>query len=154
MFSYLYRLSASLTLSNRMENFIDLAVAHIPKPNTDATKLHRHRGALMGLIIVFFFGTTLPTMSLLLPLKDALVISATLTMLAAYLLLSNKYSKYSLEIGVVYVCFFILTVLFVNTDSIVNFFIIYELFLLPSAGLVYFFSPNKRGVKTTVYFLL
>lgn len=154
MFSYLSRLSTSFQFSTKIEAFIDAAIAHLPNPALGVTKVHLYRGALMGLIIVFFFGAALPTVSLLLPLKDALVISATLTMLAAYLLLSNKYSKYSLEIGAVYICFFILTVLFVNTDSIVNFFIIYELFLLPSAALVYFFSPNKRGTKTTVYFLL
>lgn len=43
--------------------------------------------------------------------------------------------------------------LFVNEAKVLNLFIIYEFFLLPSFILVYRLSPNRRSVLASIYFL-
>lgn len=44
-------------------------------------------------------------------------------------------------------------VLFI-TENILTFFIAYEAVLVPSAFIVFFFSPNKRSYLVTLYFLM
>lgn len=44
--------------------------------------------------------------------------------------------------------------MFVCADDIYMFFILYELLLLPSFVLVYYNSPNKKGVSASLYFLI
>lgn len=43
--------------------------------------------------------------------------------------------------------------LFVNEKNLLNLFIIYEFFLLPSFYLVYRLSPNRRSIIASIYFL-
>lgn len=43
--------------------------------------------------------------------------------------------------------------LFVNETNILNLFLYYELFLLPSFFIVYFLSPNRRSILAAIYFL-
>lgn len=49
--------------------------------------------------------------------------------------------------------FFILIWFFINEQSYVNLFFLYELFLLPSFYLVYMISPNRRSIPISIYFL-
>jgi len=43
--------------------------------------------------------------------------------------------------------------LFINENSPLNLFFVYELFLLPSFYLVYRLSPNRRSIIAAIYFL-
>lgn len=49
--------------------------------------------------------------------------------------------------------FYIIIWLFVNDSNILNLFLYYELFLLPSFFIVYFLSPNRRSILASIYFL-
>lgn len=49
--------------------------------------------------------------------------------------------------------FFAVIWLFVNDANILNLFLYYELFLLPSFFIVYFLSPNRRSILASIYFL-
>lgn len=49
--------------------------------------------------------------------------------------------------------FFYAIWLFVNESNILNLFLYYELFLLPSFFIVYFLSPNRRSILASIYFL-
>lgn len=49
--------------------------------------------------------------------------------------------------------FFYAIWLFVNEANILNLFLYYELFLLPSFFIVYFLSPNRRSIMAAIYFL-
>jgi len=44
--------------------------------------------------------------------------------------------------------------MFVCCDNTYLFFILYELLLLPSFLIVYYNSPNKKGVQASLYFLI
>lgn len=58
------------------------------------------------------------------------------------------------ELNVMFLFIFIGSVwLFVNEARVLNLFIIYEFFLLPSFILVYRLSPNRRSVLASIYFL-
>lgn len=50
--------------------------------------------------------------------------------------------------------FIVIVIMFVCCDNTYLFFILYELLLLPSFILVYYNSPNKKGVQASLYFLL
>ena len=43
--------------------------------------------------------------------------------------------------------------LFINEANLLNLFLYYELFLLPSFFIVYFLSPNRRSILAAIYFL-
>lgn len=68
--------------------------------------------------------------------SDGLLIASALTNLLANLTLTERFGDKPWYFGFVYNTFFLLTYLFIKTDDILTFFIIYELFLLPSAALV------------------
>ena len=87
-------------------------------------------------------------------LEKALLISAAITTVCATVALPNRYGHKNTLILLLYNFFLTLTYLLVTTKSIVTFFYIYELFLLPSALLVWLFSPNKRGQRVSVFFLV
>lgn len=53
-----------------------------------------------------------------------------------------------------YICFIPLVYLFISTSNLLTFFMCYELFLLPSFLIVFFGSPNRRGVLASLYFLM
>lgn len=56
--------------------------------------------------------------------------------------------------SVLYMFFFFYAIwLFINESNILNLFLYYELFLLPSFFIVYFLSPNRRSVLASIYFL-
>ena len=44
--------------------------------------------------------------------------------------------------------------MFACADDVYLFFVLYELLLLPSFILVYYNSPNKKGVGASLYFLI
>ena len=50
--------------------------------------------------------------------------------------------------------FIIIVIMFVCCDDVYIFFILYELLLLPSFVLVYYNSPNKKGIQASLYFLI
>lgn len=50
--------------------------------------------------------------------------------------------------------FIVIVIMFVCCDNTYLFFILYELLLLPSFLLVYYNSPNKKGVQASLYFLI
>lgn len=50
--------------------------------------------------------------------------------------------------------FIVIVIMFVCADDIYMFFILYELLLLPSFVLVYYNSPNKKGISASLYFLI
>lgn len=84
----------------------------------------------------------------------ALCLSATITFWAAIINLPDRLRPSThLTVGV-FCSFLLLTGAYAQTDNIVQFFVIYELFLLPSAALVWYVSPNKRSLRSTIYFLL
>ena len=56
--------------------------------------------------------------------------------------------------GSIYNLFFALTVIYVQTNNLITFFVVYELFLLPSAALIVIFSPGKRSLETFKSFLV
>lgn len=87
-------------------------------------------------------------------IESSMSLAASLTATISLVTLTIRYCDFQLQIGTTYVSFMYLTYLLVNTNGLIQFFIIYEFFLLPSAALVWYFSPNKRGVKTTMFFLL
>jgi formate hydrogenlyase subunit 3/multisubunit Na+/H+ antiporter MnhD subunit len=55
---------------------------------------------------------------------------------------------------IVYLMFLPLVGLFVSTKNLLVFFMCYELFLLPSFIIVFFGSPNRRGILASIYFLM
>lgn len=76
--------------------------------------------------------------------------------LLIFVLFINKELLKTYDIVLTLPYFFILggSMVLVNTDNIMVFFIAYEMVLLPSAVLVFLFSPNKRSFLVTLYFLL
>jgi len=50
--------------------------------------------------------------------------------------------------------FLFLVYIFVNTSNILIFFMCYEFFLLPSFFLIFVLSPNRRGIISSIYFLM
>lgn len=87
-------------------------------------------------------------------LESTMVLAASITTLFALNALPVRYSRNTVAIGFIYNSMVMVTIMFVNTTNLMTFFIVYELFLLPSAVVVWLFSPNKRGMKTTLFFLL
>lgn len=83
----------------------------------------------------------------------ALLTSAGLTFLLAFLTLPQRLYRFKLPIVLVFNTFMLLTYWYISTNNSLVFFFIYELFLLPSSYLVYSVSPNKRAVKSTTYFV-
>lgn len=55
---------------------------------------------------------------------------------------------------VVYLLFLPFVILFISTTNLLVFFMCYEFFLLPSFFIVFFGSPNRRGVLASIYFLM
>ena len=60
----------------------------------------------------------------------------------------------SLRQLLMYLLFIPLVYLFVSTRNLLVFFMCYEFFLLPSFLIVFFGSPNRRGVLASIYFLM
>jgi len=87
-------------------------------------------------------------------LQASLVLSACITTLTSLYTVTGKNTKYVYAIGGIYILFLLLTFYFVKTGGLLSFFIVYELFLLPSTILVWVMSPNKRGVMTSLFFLI
>lgn len=83
-----------------------------------------------------------------------ILLSAALTNLLAIAILTERSKKDALAFGAAYNGFFLLTYWFVKTNSLLTFFVLYELFLLPSAILVLRFSPGKKGSEAFKYFLI
>lgn len=86
-------------------------------------------------------------------IEVALLTSAGLTFLLAFLTLPQRLYRFKLHIVLVFNAFMMLTYWYISTNNSLVFFFIYELFLLPSSYLVYCVSPNKRAVKSTTYFV-
>lgn len=55
---------------------------------------------------------------------------------------------------VLYLLFLPLVYFFISTRNLLVFFMCYEFFLLPSFLIVFFGSPNRRGVLASIYFLM
>jgi formate hydrogenlyase subunit 3/multisubunit Na+/H+ antiporter MnhD subunit len=55
---------------------------------------------------------------------------------------------------VAYASFLPLVYLFTTTSNLLVFFMCYEFFLLPSFLVIFFGSPNRRGVLASIYFLM
>lgn len=87
-------------------------------------------------------------------LSDGLVIAASITNLLATTTITERYKNESWKFGFVYNFFFFLTLIYVKVSSLLYFFIVYEMFLLPSAFLIFIFNPGKRGLETCKHFLL
>ena len=119
-------------------------------------------GNRAGYDIIGILSSTVPTTGLILlfptlyfsTLEGAMLLSATLTAAISVIALTARYWEYRYSIFLTYFLFLILTYIMVNTNKIITFFLSYECFLLPSAILVWCFSPNKRGLKTTLLFLM
>lgn len=87
-------------------------------------------------------------------LEGTMLLSASITTIIAMVMLPTKYNQFRTLIGVIYSALVLVTIIFIKTSSIVTLFICYELFLLPSAVLVWLLSPNKRGKKACLFFVL
>lgn len=55
---------------------------------------------------------------------------------------------------ILYILFLPLVYFFISTNNLLVFFMCYEFFLLPSFLIVFFGSPNRRGVLASIYFLM
>lgn len=110
----------------------------------------------------FLFSASLYAlfMSLLSSFKEemiieySIIISSVLATIFAATTLVYKYVKYSTEILNLYTILLVITFLFTNTNNIFNFFLLYELFLLPSIYISMYYSPNRRSYSSTNFFLL
>lgn len=67
--------------------------------------------------------------------------------------LSQRMSITRLQ-GVVYATFLPLVYIFISTSNLLVFFMCYEFFLIPSFLIVFFGSPNRRGLLASIYFLM
>ena len=56
--------------------------------------------------------------------------------------------------NIIFLSFLPLVYLFISTNNVLVFFMCYEYFLLPSFLIVFFNSPNRRGVVASIYFLM
>lgn len=87
-------------------------------------------------------------------LEGAMVLSATITTISAVIALPRRYTRDWYLIAYIYTTFIAVTFLYVKSDNLLNFFSLYELFLIPSAIIVWIYSPNYRGIKSTIIFLV
>lgn len=66
----------------------------------------------------------------------------------------NQRLSVSLRQLILYLLFLPLVYFFISTRNLLVFFMCYEFFLLPSFLIVFFGSPNRRGVLASIYFLM
>lgn len=81
----------------------------------------------------------------------------TLAYVVGFLSLFNFNDKIfwvNLNQSLIFNYFIVVVILFVCCDNTYLFFILYELLLLPSFVLVYYNSPNKKGLQASLYFLI
>ena len=52
------------------------------------------------------------------------------------------------------ILFILVIYLYISTNNLIFLFYLYEMFLVPSIYLVYYYSPNKRSLVATFYFLI
>lgn len=67
--------------------------------------------------------------------------------------IGQRYSSNKQQL-ILIMLFILLVYLFITTNNFLIFFLCYELFLLPSFLIVFFGSPNRRGVIASIYFLM
>jgi len=67
---------------------------------------------------------------------------------------NDKIFWYNTKQALLFDYFIIIVIMFACADDVYIFFILYELLLLPSFILVYYNSPNKKGVGASLYFLI
>ena len=65
-----------------------------------------------------------------------MVLAAAITTIFAVNALPARYERNTFIIGIIYNFMVMFTIMFVNTNNLITFFIVYELFLLPSALVV------------------
>lgn len=65
-----------------------------------------------------------------------------------------KVNKKFINLFIIFILFIVLIFLYISTNNLVFFFYLYEAFLIPSIYLVYYYSPNKRSLIATFYFLI
>lgn len=87
-------------------------------------------------------------------LESTMLLSASITTILSMVMLPQRYSQFRTLIGVIYSALVLVTIIFVKTSNIVTLFVCYELFLLPSAALVWLLSPTKRGKKACLFFII
>ncbi len=81
----------------------------------------------------------------------------TLAYVVGFLSLFNFNDKIfwvNLNQSLIFNYFIVVVIMFVCCDNTYLFFILYELLLLPSFILVYYNSPNKKGLQASLYFLI
>lgn len=106
---------------------------------------------LAALTLLFSATSLLPESS---SLDSYLIVSVSITLIAAATIFNAK-NKNQLNAGLsIFSLFFYLVYLLITTKNILVFITVYELFLLPSAYLVYKASPNKRSLRSCFYFLV
>ena len=69
-------------------------------------------------------------------------------------LAENKAKHHFFKICSVITLFITLIIFYISTNNLIFFFYLYETFLAPSIYLVYYYSPNKRSLIATFYFLI
>lgn len=74
-----------------------------------------------------------------------------LILLISWLYFSRKVSNNNFFYFLIFGSF---VYLYISTNNFIIFFFCYELFLLPSFLLVFFLSPNRRGIIASIYFLM
>lgn len=67
---------------------------------------------------------------------------------------NDKIFWYNTKQALLFNYFIIIVIMFACADDVYLFFVLYELLLLPSFILVYYNSPNKKGVGASLYFLI
>lgn len=94
----------------------------------------------------FFFNNSTP-------IKAIIFFSGSLLLLTFLSSSGQRYSSNKSQLFLL-ILFIPFVYLFVTTNSVLVFFLCYELFLLPSFLIVFFGSPNRRGVVASIYFLM
>lgn len=116
---------------------IKLVQSYIPRVKNTIYPMYNNvpRGLSPLYISITFLILTLPNLQAK-SIHHTFILSATITSFFAITALSHRYKEYHQLIGLVYNFFIIIAFFMIKTKSIVTFFVYYELFLLPSAGLV------------------
>lgn len=86
--------------------------------------------------------------------ETTILLSALVTFAMSINTANNRFLMYKYLVTCSYFMFVLSTIFIVSSTTTITFLYIYEFFLLISAALLFLLSPNKRGAKTTAFFLL
>ena len=108
-------------------------------------------------LVINWYGTQWSTLFYFLYNKNLLGLSLFYTGVLCGIfifLLSDVKLFFHKNLNILLLVSFVISIwFFINESNLLNLFILYELFLLPSFYLVYRLSPNRRSIIAAIYFL-